>query len=156
MKTTQENKSFNAAQANIWSFTAAFVEVIRTQQLDEVKKFLGDLRIRQQNEFFTFYTAKSVDLASGERVMAFSIASDRNGTNISARFEVSNRCISHDEVKLHYPGWRIVAGPRGGSLEEETRYQVNIGGYAYTFGFAEKAPDCLNSIGVGRLSKPES
>lgn len=145
----QENERLRAACGDIWSFTAAFIQLVRAQDLAAVRSFLGDLRIEQRGRSFTFYTADAVDLASGERVLAFSISANRFGKKIGGGFDVANRCISHEEVKQHYPGWRVVSGPRGHSLEEQTLFQVDAGVFIYTFGFAEKAPDCLNSISIG-------
>jgi hypothetical protein len=156
VKTTPENDSLDAAHTDIWSFTKAFIQVIRAQQLDQVRNFLGGLRVQQENKFFTFYTANTLSLRSGERVGAFLISAGRNGKDVSARFEVSDRCILRDEVAQHYPGWRLVAVPRGDSPEEETLFRVEIDGFAYAFGFAEKARDCLNSIGIGPLNSAES
>ncbi|WP_206996244.1 hypothetical protein [Trinickia mobilis] len=153
MKATQENSSPNIAPTDIWSFTTAFIQVVRSQNMDVFAELLSGIREEERNEYVTFYTADPITLPSGERLRAISISENRYRKRIGAGFEISNRCISRDEVKQHYPGWRVVEAPRGGSLEEQTLFQVDVDGYAYTFGFAEKAPDCLNSISVGRLRK---
>lgn len=148
----QESRLSDSSRAGIWSFVKAFSDLIQAQRVSAFPPLLGELRIEQQNEFTTFYTASAIQLDSGERVGAFTIADNRYKNRVSGRFEISNRCISHEEVKQHYPGWRVISGPRGHSLEEQTLFALTKEGMTYTFGFAEKAPDCLNSITVGPSS----
>ncbi|TKC91160.1 hypothetical protein FAZ69_07295 [Trinickia terrae] len=151
VKNTPENDPHKAAYADIWSFMAGLIRVVRAQDMSAFAKLLDGLREDEKNEYVTFYRENPVHLASGEHLRAFSVFNNHHSNRIGARFEISNRCLSRDEVKQHYPGWRIVGAPRGGSLEEQTLFEVDEDGFAYVFGFAEKARDCLNSFSVGPL-----
>jgi hypothetical protein len=151
--TMPKNNSTNIAYTDIWSFTSAFAQVIKLQNISALADFLPGFRESERNEFSIFYISDPINLASGERLSEFDILDNHFNNRIGGRFNLSNRCISHDEVKKHYPGWRIVSGPRGGSLEEQTTFRIDIDGFSYSFGFAEKSRNCLNSIGVGPVRK---
>jgi len=144
----QRNDRPAATSPDIWRFTATFAQLVQKQDLDAIRQFFGGLRIDQKNKFFTFYTTDPVYLISGEQVQNVSISADPRQKRISGEFEVTNRCISPEEIKQHYPGWRVVSIPRGHSLEEKTLFEVAASEMIFTFGFSEKARDCLSLISV--------
>jgi hypothetical protein len=147
--TMPKNNSTNIAYTDIWSFTSAFAQVIKLQNINALADFLPDFRESERNEFSIFYISDPINLAFSEHLSEFDILDNHVNNRIRGRFNLSNRCISHDEVKKHYPGWRVVSGTRGGNLEEQTIFRIDIDGFSYSFGFPEKSRNCLNSIGVG-------
>lgn len=69
-------------------------------------------------------------------------------TEFGVRGTLNGLCISIEDLRAHYPGIKISDIPRGRSLEEELIYRVQEASVLYSFGFAEKAPGCLNSFRV--------
>ena len=61
---------------------------------------------------------------------------------------VTENCPDRVEVLRMYSGARITSHPTGHSLEEKTTYTVQRKWGGLSFGFKERAPECLSSITI--------
>jgi hypothetical protein len=61
--------------------------------------------------------------------------------------KVEGKCITKAELLQHFPNTTLFDMPRGRSLDEETSYTAEMEWGKMGFGFAERNPTCLSSVG---------
>jgi len=107
----------------------------------------------QRTASFSFYEGGPLHLA--DRVMIKKVTLSIKNADGVIRSLVLNlapggACVTRSDLHAHYPNTEITGAPRGGSLDEETVLTVLEPWARLSFGFKEKNPDCLATIGIGR------
>ncbi|WP_156437274.1 MULTISPECIES: hypothetical protein [unclassified Burkholderia] len=114
-------------------------------------------RTESSNEYFTFWSngdGVPIALDDGTRIERIVLRTSNEGDARGAlTLTLSGRCIRRDDVKGRFAGMRIAGAPSGRSPNEETTFRSETAWGELVFGFAERNPDCLSSVGFGEKTK---
>jgi len=125
---------------------------------DTIKRvFPVEFSERGNNGSFSFYEGGPLHLADHVLIKKVRLSIRRSNGVIRSLvlYPVPDSvCVTLDDVHAHYPDTEITGAPRGGSLEEETVWTVLEPWARLSFGFKEKNPDCLATVGIGRNDPP--
>ncbi|MBN3745502.1 hypothetical protein G3N96_08645 [Burkholderia sp. Se-20373] len=114
-------------------------------------------RSESSNEYFTFWSnddGAPIKLDDGTQIERVVLrTSNEGGAQGALTLTLSGHCVGRDEVKAHFAGMRIAGTPTGRSPNEETTFRSETPWGELVFGFAERNPDCLSSVGFGEKSK---
>lgn len=69
-----------------------------------------------------------------------------DGSSSIFSLDVTEGCPSKADMEARYSPWKLTGTPRGHSLNEKTYWSLYEPWGRLSFGFAERAPDCLASI----------
>ncbi|WP_076070849.1 hypothetical protein [Sphingomonas montana] len=97
---------------------------------------------------FQSYAADGI--LSGTLVLSVELREPKPGSNATAGplllLRIVKGCPARKDVVAHYAPLAISQTPRGGSLDEETSWSRKEPWGQLSFGFAERAPDCLSTV----------
>lgn len=100
------------------------------------------------NAAFAFYEAK--DIRAGDVTLSADYREPVAGGAATAgpllNLSIASGCPARAEVEKRYGPLAVTGGPTGRSTAEETKLSRQLPWGRLTFGFAEKAPDCLSSV----------
>ena len=116
------------------------------EQLFEVKLS----KLESSNQYVTFWDGVGGALLNGMRVSRIVLAvrnEDKQDPGMLT-LNVSEACSKLDEIKTRYGDLDMVGAPRGRSENEETSYEAKTSWGRLVFGFAERNPGCLSSVGI--------
>jgi hypothetical protein len=104
--------------------------------------------VSQFNNLFRFYESQPVELADGVVIATNDLSLKISGKDPGLLgLQTSGTCITVKQLEARYKHLRIVGTPRGHSLEEETTVAQEMPWGTLTFGFKDRKPDCLSSVG---------
>ena len=104
------------------------------------------------NRFCHFFKLQSppVVLAEGVEISDVDLRIKRRGVDPGGLgLKIGGACITLDQIRVRYDQLKVTGHPRGGSLDEQWAYSQILPWGTVTFGFAERNPRCLASVGVG-------
>lgn len=108
----------------------------------------SNLKSTAETNSFQTYEAKGIKADS--LTIDLALKKPKKGSDAIARslfvINIVQGCLRKSDVEARYSPWKITDLPHGGSLDEQaywTRYEA---WGELSFGFAERAPDCLKSI----------
>ncbi|MCA8052257.1 hypothetical protein [Burkholderia arboris] len=114
-------------------------------------------RSESSNEYFTFWSngeGGPIALDDGTQIERVVLRTSNEGdTRGALTLTLSGRCIGRDDVKARFAGMRVAGAPSGRSPNEETTFRSETAWGELVFGFAERNPDCLSSVGFGEKAK---
>lgn len=130
----------------------AIIDRLRDQpRLDRaaVEQALGTrLASLDGNAAFAFYEAKGI--RAGDATLSADYREPIAGGAATAgpllNLSIVAGCPARAEVEKHYGPLAVAGGPTGRSTAEETKFSRPLSWGRLTFGFAEKAPNCLSSV----------
>ena len=108
-------------------------------------------KLSASNQYFTFWEGNGGSLQEGVYVprIVLGLRNDDIRYPGILTLNVSGTCVKLDEIKNKYGELTVVGLPRGRSEDEETKYEAQAPWGKLVFGFAERNPDCLSSVGLG-------
>lgn len=80
------------------------------------------------------------------RVLLRTSNTDKNTPDVIT-LHLSEKCMTLDDVKSRYGNVSMTGAPRARSDDEETSYEASGTWGKLVFGFAQRAPNCLSSVG---------
>lgn len=99
------------------------------------------------NPYFSFYTAGGVALDQGVVIEKIDLRLRREPPDPGFLvLTFAGTCVNKAEVMRRYGGLSLTEYPRGRSLDEEAHYSRSEPWGDLSFGFAERARDCLRSV----------
>lgn len=115
---------------------------------EKLANALGIMLVKEnENEYFTFYKAGGVALADGVFIHALDLRIRKEQPHPGFLvLSLSGTCVPKTEVFARYPQMVMTDHPRGRSLDEEASYTKDTAWGKLSFGFAERAPDCLRTV----------
>ncbi|MBR8316024.1 hypothetical protein KDW36_22865 [Burkholderia dolosa] len=109
------------------------------------------------NAHFTFWSNRDsgpVTLRDGTQIDGIDLRTrNEPGASGDVTLKLTGPCISRSDVKARFGGMRLSGAPSGQSADEETTFTAGTVWGELVFGFAERSPDCLSSIGFGTKSR---
>ncbi|QDQ84733.1 hypothetical protein [Paraburkholderia megapolitana] len=112
----------------------------------KVETALGTpLREVDRNTYTVFLeSADAVQLADNERIAKIDLrlGSEQAHPGLLS-LDLEGGCINLDAVRAHYSNLKITDIPRGRSLDEATTHSAALPWGKLSFGFKERAPNCL-------------
>jgi len=108
-------------------------------------------KLDASNQYFTFWEGDGGSLQGGVTAPRIVLGLRNNDIKDPGMLtlNLSGTCVKLDEIKNKYGELTIVGVPRGRSEDEETKYEAQAPWGKLVFGFAERNPDCLSSVGLG-------
>lgn len=154
-----------------WLLTVLSCQTAQSEEINSIKfwQFINNVKLQlpygleqvthlfngpffSQAENDTFITYENKGLIHVGEVNIESIEArvfrKNNKVPFLLSFQVGGTCITLAELKQNYSDLTLTDVPRGRSLEEETSYSTvkYSNNVKLSFGFAEKNPDCINSV----------
>jgi hypothetical protein len=118
---------------------------------DRVEHLLNvKLAIEEQyNEYCTFWKGESKMSVNAVQITSalLRLNNKHAGKDEMLWLTVEGKCVSKAEVFQRFPNMHIVNAPTGHSINEETTYASERVWGDISFGFAERNPTCLSSVG---------
>ncbi len=110
------------------------------------------------NPYFTFWNNHAdgpIALHDGTQIKGVELRTGNDDASApgALTLTLAGTCVSRQDVKARFAGITLTGAPTGQSLDEETTFSTPTSWGELVFGFAERNPDCLSSIGFG--AKPE-
>ncbi len=94
-----------------------------------------------------FYEASDVALSHGVTLEKISVRIQKIQPDPGfVSIKLVGSCVTRAEVMRRYEGLTLSDHPRGRSPDEETSFSRREAWGELTFGFAERAPDCLRTV----------
>lgn len=115
---------------------------------EKLANALGIMLVKaSENEYFTFYKGGGVALADGVFIESLDLRIRKEQPHPGFLvLNLSGTCVQKSAVNSRYTQLVMTDFPRGRSLDEEASYSQETSWGKLSFGFAERAPDCLHSI----------
>jgi hypothetical protein len=109
------------------------------------------LREEIANEYFDSFGGGHVPLANEMEVkqLEFRVSKKDPVNKWMLWLLLAGRCAERAEVLARYADLKITQSPRGGSLDEETKWSRQEPWGRLSFGFAERDFNCLRSVVFG-------
>ena len=104
------------------------------------------------NDLLHFFKLQSppVVLAEGVIISDVNLRIRRRGGHPGLLgLDIGGACITLEQIRVRYDQLKSTGHPRGGSLDEKWYYAQELPWGSLSFGFAERNPDCLASVGFG-------
>ncbi|WP_035058456.1 hypothetical protein [Andreprevotia chitinilytica] len=153
MTAAMETNSTDAKEA-VLQFIAAFHDAIATQSPKKIEALLGSLILTERNKYWRNYEFPPIHLAGGAMITPGRIAMNGNRLEIFGNFKISGICIIREDIMQQYGQLPLTGWPKLGVPVSETNYTATFANSAIDFGFAEKNPDCLRTVGTSILNPP--
>jgi hypothetical protein len=100
-----------------------------------------------EHEYFRFYKAGGLALCDGVVIESLDLRIKKEQPHPGFLvLTLAGTCVARAEVMRRYDGLRLTEYPRGRSLDEEAHYSRHEPWGDLSFGFSERARDCLRSI----------
>jgi len=152
--TESQTRAFmNIQHTTLWQLIEVLIDH-HYFTLDTIRQiFPIEFSQRSDNGYFSFYEGGPFRLADQiaiETVHLIISKEDDSGGDIGLDIGHDTPCITLDEVRAHYPDIVVTSAPRGHSLDEKTHWTIRLPWGRLIFGFKERNPDCLASIGISR------
>lgn len=108
-------------------------------------------KMESSNQYFTFWEGDGGSLQNGVRLprIVLGVRNEDEKDPGMLTLNLSGTCVTLDEIKKRYGELAVVGYPRGRSEDEETKYEAKAPWGKLVFGFAERNPECLSSVGLG-------
>ncbi|MCL2778259.1 MAG: hypothetical protein FWD73_09665 [Polyangiaceae bacterium] len=104
----------------------------------------------QFNDLYRFYKSQPVKLADGVIISTIDLRIKRSGNHPGLLgLDIDGTCITESQLIARYGRLRIAGLPRGDSLDEESVYAQEMPWGTLSFGFKDRKPECLSSVGFG-------
>ena len=102
------------------------------------------------NRYFTFWNGDGGILKDKTRVsrILLGLPNSENGSGATLTLKLADACHTLPEVRARYGDPALVGVPSGQSEDEETTYKVKLAWGSLTFGFSERRPTCVASVGI--------
>jgi len=150
---SQMRASMNIQNTTLWQL----IEALTVPPLflpDTIKRvFPVEFSERGNNGYFSFHEGGPLHLADQVLIKKVTVSiknADGVIRSLVLNLAPSGACVTRRDLHAHYPNTEITGAPRGGSLDEETVWTVLEPWARLSFGFKEKNPDCLATVGIGR------
>jgi hypothetical protein len=103
---------------------------------------------KNRNEFFSFFEADGAVSANGLNLSKIDLRLRIDGKPHPGFlvFDISDPCVTFDEISKQFAGMKLTGAPTGRSLDEQRSYSIQDDWGKLSFGFAERKPDCLASV----------
>jgi len=103
------------------------------------------------NQYWTFWESAGDVLQSDVHISRIVLGVQNSGDNDlgNLTLNITDSCIKLEQVKQKY-NLQLLGTPRGRSLDEETTYETATSWGRLIFGFSERNPGCLSSVGFGK------
>ncbi|MCL2777980.1 MAG: hypothetical protein FWD73_08245 [Polyangiaceae bacterium] len=102
------------------------------------------------NDQLHSYKSQPVKLADGVIISTIDLRIKRVGKDPGdLGLKIDGTCITREQLEARYKYLQLVGIPHGHSLEEQTVYAQDMPWGSLTFGFKERKPACLASVGFG-------
>lgn len=99
------------------------------------------------NPYFSFHTAGGIALAEGVVIEKLDLRLRKESPHPGFLvLTLAGTCVTKAEVMRRYSGLNLTDYPRGRSLDEEAHFSRSEPWGTLSFGFAERARDCLRSV----------
>lgn len=101
----------------------------------------------RENEYFGFYEASDLALSRGVTLEKLDLRIRKEQPHPGFLvLTIGGACVPRAEVMGRYDGLQLAGVPRGRSLDEETSWSRQESWGKLSFGFSERARDCLRSV----------
>jgi hypothetical protein len=149
--TQPEKDTMAQTSMTLWQAIDALAQQIPFSK-EKVEKVLSTQLFERAsaNEYFHFYKSPSISLAEGVVIFEIDLRIKKEGGHPGfLGAEIIGTCITLDQIRARYDQLKVVGHPRGKSLDEKTVYSQVMPWGNLSFGFRERNPDCLASVGFG-------
>lgn len=100
-----------------------------------------------ENEYFSFYKAGDLALSNGVVIESIDLRIRKEQPHPGFMvLRLTGTCVAKAEVMRRYEGLKLTEYPRGRSLNEQAHFSRRESWGEISFGFAERARDCLRSV----------
>jgi hypothetical protein len=115
---------------------------------DKIESALNVVLTRDsENEYFTFYKATDLALSHGVVIENIDLRIKKEQPHPGFLvLTLSGACVPKAEVFSRYENLELTGYPRGRSLDEEASYSRMESWGKLSFGFSERARDCLRTV----------
>jgi len=143
----------NQTNMTLWQVIDALVQTLPlSKQMVETILSTQLVEYEDANPFFHFFKFQSPPVALTEGVVILDVdlrISKRGHHPGLLGLKIDGACVTLDQIRARYDQLKVTGHPRGGSLDEQWAYSQILPWGTVTFGFAERNPRCLASVGVG-------
>lgn len=100
-----------------------------------------------ENEYFSFYKASDLALSNGSVIESIDLRIKKEQPHPGFLvIKLAGACVPKSEVMQRYEGLKLTEYPRGRSLDEEASFSRREVWGRISFGFSERARDCLRTV----------
>jgi len=142
-------KVMNQLDKTLWQIIDALIQQIPfSKQKVEAVLAVQLIAAKNANEYYDFFRSPPIHLAEGVVISDVDLRIRREGKDLGFLvLGIGGVCITEDQLKTHYSPLKIIGTPHGHSLEEATTFSPDLPWGKLFFGFKERNPDCLATVG---------
>lgn len=145
-----KDKNMTTVQMTLWKAIDTLVQQAPWSK-EKIEAALSTTLVEKEepsNQSFRFYKSDRIALQDGVVISSVDWRIKIRGKHPGLLgIDLQGHCITLDEVRRHYPLLEITDAPRGRSMDEETVYTAMLPWGELSFGFKEKARNCLAGVG---------
>lgn len=141
----------NPTPTTLWKVVEQIVHQTPADKVKLERVLMTNLRAERNsfNDLYYFFVSDPILLQNDVVLSQVRLAVKKDDSAVSSvGLGISGPCITRPQVTNQFGALTLIDAPRGRSLDEATTYSATMDGVALSFGFKERAPDCLAFVSI--------